>query len=32
MCATEFADPIGSIDDLVTALRAGKCEARTWRT
>jgi predicted metal-dependent phosphoesterase TrpH len=32
MCATEFTDPIGSIDDLVTALRAGKCEARTWRT
>ena len=31
-CATEFTDDIESIDDLVTALRAGRCEARTWRT
>jgi predicted metal-dependent phosphoesterase TrpH len=31
LCATEFVDPIGSMDDLVTALRAGRCEARTWR-
>ena len=31
-CATEFADDIATIDDLVTALRAGRCEARTWRT
>ena len=25
-------DDIATIDDLVTALRAGRCEARTWRT
>jgi predicted metal-dependent phosphoesterase TrpH len=31
-CATEFADDIATMDDLVTALRAGRCEARTWRT
>jgi hypothetical protein len=31
-CATEFEDDIATIDDLVTALRAGRCEARTWRT
>jgi predicted metal-dependent phosphoesterase TrpH len=31
LCATEFVDPIRSMDDLVTALRAGRCEARTWR-
>jgi PHP-associated len=31
-CATEFADDIATIDDLVTALQAGRCEARTWRT
>ncbi|MDQ1422609.1 MAG: hypothetical protein QOD72_107 [Acidimicrobiaceae bacterium] len=31
-CATEFEDDLGTIDDLVTALRAGRCEARTWRT
>ena len=31
-CATEFTDDIATIDDLVTALRAGRCEARTWRT
>ena len=32
LCATEFDDDIATIDDLVTALRAGRCEARTWRT
>lgn len=32
LCATEFEDDITTIDDLVTALRAGKHEARTWRT
>ena len=32
LCATEFADEITDMDDLVTALRAGRCEARTWRT
>jgi predicted metal-dependent phosphoesterase TrpH len=32
LCATEFTDDIVTIDDLVTALRAGRCEARTWRT
>ena len=32
LCATEFADEITTIDDLVAALRAGRCEARTWRT
>ena len=31
-CATEFEDDIATMDDLVTALRAGRCEARTWRT
>jgi predicted metal-dependent phosphoesterase TrpH len=31
-CATEFVDDIATMDDLVTALRAGRCEARTWRT
>jgi predicted metal-dependent phosphoesterase TrpH len=31
-CATEFTDDIATMDDLVTALRAGRCEARTWRT
>ena len=31
-CATEFEDDIATMDDLVEALRAGKCEARTWRT
>jgi predicted metal-dependent phosphoesterase TrpH len=29
-CATEFADPISSMDDLVAALRAGRFEARKW--
>ena len=32
LCATEFVDDITSIDDLVSALRAGRCEARTWRS
>ena len=32
LCATEFVDDIASIDDLVSALRAGRCEARTWRS
>ena len=32
LCATEFTDDIATMDDLVTALRAGRCEARTWRT
>lgn len=32
LCATEFEDTITSIDDLVTALRGGRFEARTWRT
>ena len=32
LCATEFTDEIATMDDLVTALRAGRCEARTWRT
>lgn len=32
LCATEFVDDIATIDDLVAALRAGKHEARTWRT
>jgi histidinol phosphatase-like PHP family hydrolase len=32
LCATEFVDDIADIDDLVSALRAGKHEARTWRT
>lgn len=32
LCATEFIDTITSIDDLVTALRGGRFEARTWRT
>jgi predicted metal-dependent phosphoesterase TrpH len=31
LCATEFADDIATMDDLVTALRAGRCEARSWR-
>lgn len=31
-CATEFEDEIHSMDDLVAALRAGRFEARTWRT
>ena len=31
LCATEFTDEISNMDDLVTALRAGRCEARTWR-
>jgi predicted metal-dependent phosphoesterase TrpH len=31
-CATEFEDDIATMDDLVEALRAGKCEARTWPT
>ena len=31
-CATEFEDRISSIDDLVTALKAKRFEARTWRT
>jgi predicted metal-dependent phosphoesterase TrpH len=29
-CATEFVDPIASMDDLVGALRAGRFEARKW--
>jgi len=32
LCATEFVDDIATMDDLVGALRAGRCEARTWRT
>ncbi|MCU1503632.1 MAG: hypothetical protein JWM12_2986 [Ilumatobacteraceae bacterium] len=32
LCATEFADDIATMDDLVSALRTGRCEARTWRT
>lgn len=32
LCATEFADTITTIDDLVAALAAGRHEARTWRT
>lgn len=32
LCATEFVDDIASMDDLVSALTAGRCEARTWRT
>ena len=32
LCATEFVDEITTIDDLVSALSAGRCEARTWRT
>ena len=32
LCATEFVDDIATMDDLVVALRAGRCEARTWRT
>jgi len=32
LCATEFEDDITSIDGLVTALRGGRFEARTWRT
>jgi predicted metal-dependent phosphoesterase TrpH len=32
LCATEFATPISSIDDVVAALNAGNHEARTWRT
>ncbi len=32
LCATEFDDDIATIDDLVTALRAGRCAARTWRS
>jgi predicted metal-dependent phosphoesterase TrpH len=31
-CATEFTDDIETMDDLVDALRAGRCEARKWRT
>ena len=31
-CATEFEDDIATMDDLVAALRAGRCEARSWRT
>ena len=29
--ATEFDDPISSIDDLVAALAAGRCRARSYR-
>lgn len=29
--ATEFDDPIGGIDDLVAALAAGRCRARSFR-
>jgi len=29
--ATEFDDPIRNIDDLVSALQAGRCRARTFR-
>ena len=29
--ATEFDDPIHSIEDLVSALQAGRCRARTFR-
>ncbi len=32
LCATEFTDPIETIDGLVAALQAGRHEARTWRT
>ena len=31
-CATEFEDDLKSIDDLVSALRSGRFEGRTWRT
>jgi predicted metal-dependent phosphoesterase TrpH len=31
-CATRFEDEIGSMDDLLTALRSGRFEALTWRT
>lgn len=31
-CATEFEDTITSIDDLLTALRGGRFQGRTWRT
>ena len=31
-CGTEFSDDIRSMDDLLTALRGGRFEARTWRT
>src|SRR5207237_323479 len=29
-CGTEFSDPIGSIDDLVAALKGGRFEARIF--
>jgi predicted metal-dependent phosphoesterase TrpH len=32
LCATEFSDNIGDMDDLIAALRGGRFEARTWRT
>jgi predicted metal-dependent phosphoesterase TrpH len=32
LCATEFDDPVATIDDLVAALQTGRHEARTWRT
>lgn len=32
LCATEFSDEITTMDDLLTALRAGRFAARTWRT
>ncbi len=32
LCATEFVDDIATMDDLVAAISAGRCEARTWRT
>lgn len=31
-CATEFEDNITSMDDLVSALKSGRFEGRTWRT
>jgi histidinol phosphatase-like PHP family hydrolase len=32
LCATEFEDDIRDMDDLISALRGGRFEARTWRT
>jgi predicted metal-dependent phosphoesterase TrpH len=30
-CATEFEDEVGSMDDLLDALRSGRFEARKWQ-
>jgi predicted metal-dependent phosphoesterase TrpH len=32
LCATEFPEKVRDMDDLVAGLRAGRFEARTWRT